>query len=92
MADGAGRTVKALRARKALEQGLRGRGTLTSVVINTVRLNKSYGDGPAQLVVILLQLCLPENGVPVLAEVLLGPVASRELSRAILLAKHCHSV
>lgn len=65
---------------------------LTSIVVNTVGLHKSYGDGPAQGVVVLLQLCLPEDGIPVLAEVLLGSMASRELTRAILLAKHCHSI
>lgn len=70
----------------------RGWSTLTSIVINTVGLHKSYGDGPAQWVVLFLQLCLPENGVPILTEVLLGPVASRELTGAILLAEHCHSI
>lgn len=67
-------------------------GTLTSVVINTVRLHKGCGDGPPQRVILLLQLCLPQDGVPVLAEVLLGPMASRELAGAILLAKNCHSI
>ena len=61
-------------------------------MINSVRLDQSCGDGPAQQVVILLQLRLPEGGVPVLAEVLLGPVASRGLPGAILLAEHCHSI
>lgn len=74
-----------------LAAGLRG-GVLTSVVVNTVGLDQSYGDGPAQRVVILLQLCLPQDGIPVLAEVLLGPVAAWEFSGAILLAEHCHSV
>ena len=74
-----------------LAAGLRG-GVLTSVVVNTVGLDQSYGDGPAQRVVILLQLCLPQDGIPVLTEVLLGPVAAWEFSGAILLAEHCHSV
>lgn len=65
-------------------------GTLTSIVINTVGLHESYSDGPAQWVVLLLQLCLPEDGVSVLTEVLLGPMASREL--AIFLAEYCHSI
>lgn len=65
-------------------------GTLTSIVIYTVGLHKRYGDGPAQWVIILLQLCLPEDGIPILTEVLLGPMASREL--AIFLAEHCHSI
>lgn len=68
------------------------RRTLTSIVINTVRLNKSCGDGPAQWVIVLLQLRLPKDGVPVLAEVLLGPVSSRELTGALLLTEHCHPV
>ena len=72
--------------------GTEGKGTLTSVVIDTVGLNERDGDGLAQRVVVLLQLCLPQDGVPILAEVLLGPVASRELPGAILLAKHRHPV
>lgn len=67
-------------------------GVLTSVVVNTVGLDQSYGDGPARRVVVLLQLRLPQDGIPVLAEALLGPVASREFSGAILLAEHCHAV
>lgn len=74
-----------------LAAGLPG-GVLTSVVVNTVGLDQSYSDGPAQRVVVLLQLCLPQDGIPVLAEVLLAPVASREFSGAILLAEHCHSI
>lgn len=65
-------------------------GTLTSIVVNTVGLHKRYGDGPAQWVILFLQLCLPEDSISVLTEVLLGPVASREF--AILLAEHCHSI
>lgn len=65
-------------------------GTLTSIVINTVGLHESYGDGPAQWVILLFQLRLPEDGVPVLTEVLLGPVAPREL--AVFLAEHCHPI
>lgn len=61
-------------------------------MVDTVGLHKRHGDGPAQRVVVLLQLCLPEDGVAVLAEVLLGPMAPRELAGAILLAKHCHSI
>lgn len=75
----------------ALEQGQRARG-LTSVVINTVGLHKRDGDGLAQRVLVLLQLGLPEDGIPILAEVLLGPMATRELPGALLLAKHRHSV
>lgn len=67
-------------------------GALTSVMINTVGLHKSHSDGLAQWVIILLQLRLPEDGVSVLIEVLLGSVASRELSGAILLAKHLHPI
>ena len=78
-------------SRGGLEQELRGE-TLTSIVIHTVGLNQSYCDGPPQRVVILLRLRLPEDGIAILAEVLLGPVASRELPRAILLAEHCQSV
>lgn len=78
-------------SRGGLEQELQGE-TLTSIVIHTVGLNQSYRDGPPQRVVILLRLRLPEDGIAVLAEVLLGPVASRELPRAILLAEHCQSV
>lgn len=67
-------------------------GTLTSIVIDTVRLHESYGDRPAQWVIFLLQVCLPEDGISILTEVLLGPVASRELTRAIFLTEHCHSI
>lgn len=75
----------------ALEQGRRARG-LTAVVINAVGLHQRYGDGLAQRVVVLLQLGLPEDGIPIVAEVLLGPMASGELPGALLLAEHRHSV
>lgn len=73
-------------------EGTTGAGPLTSIVINTVRLHESYGDGPPQWVILLLQLRLPEDGIPILTEVLLGPMASRELTRALFLAEHCHSI
>lgn len=40
---------------------------------HTVGLDQSYSDGPRSGVVVLLQLCLPQDGIPVLAEVLLAP-------------------
>lgn len=85
------RALKSGEPRKVLQQGL-GPGTLTSIVINTVRLYESYGDRPAQRVILLLQLCLPQDGVPILAEVFLGPVTSGELTGAVLLAEDCHSI
>lgn len=68
--------------------GRRARG-LTSVVIDAVGLHQRHGDGLAQRVLVLLQLRLPEGGIPVLAEVLLGP---GELPGALLLAEHRHAV
>lgn len=69
-----------------------GWGALTPIVVDAIGLHKSHGDRSAQRVIILLQLCLPEDSIPILAEILLGPVASWKLTRTILLAEHSHSI
>lgn len=67
-------------------------GALTPIVVDAIGLHKSHGDRSAQWVIILLQLCLPEDSIPILAEILLGPMASWKLTRTILLAEHGHSI